>query len=389
MAKQKQTTDVHSIRALRSDKAESLAPYIERFAAAKGLKTPNAIATYFGINPNTLLDILDIGQCRSYQSTKAMCDGLRIPIGEQRAFYEKYGGFHLDSHHVIDNLIAGKILFSKALSDLAQLNDKELSELLAPLKTPLSTCKQWMRTGSKDMPAFSKIRLLASAQIFDLTHEQAEKFCEKAGCFLDTKHIIKRLSDEKNSLTFGDAVKGLVTLRYDSVAAFSRDKKIDPETGQRWCKGKIPRQALVTLIDEAGLKGDEAKILLSRGGFYIDAAHINQAFKQSGSHSDFLDAVKSVYGMKDGDFGVDEGTVQRGRPGHARHVTTEIKTFVKEFITAAKFVTAAKQHPDLNICWDTYKHVCARFSGHRDGTQASAMYMRQMEEEHHRQLRQR
>ncbi|MCE2926722.1 MAG: hypothetical protein LW823_03635 [Rickettsiales bacterium] len=374
---------IEGLRALRIDDARMLSKRIEHFAQSRGLKTIHAQAEFLGINYQTLLNILETERCGTYDVTLKLCDKLGISTSERRKFFEDYSDYHFDAQHVLDDLKQKKILFSKALSDLSQFSDKPLAELFAPLseekRTPLSTIKQWMRTGSDDLPPLSKIRILAT-KVFDLSRQQQELLCECAGCFVDLKHLEKKLVSEPPAISAADAARGLITLCADSTTAYARNKKIDPETASRWASGKATRKALINLLKEAQEREETTldinaqRKLLERHGFYLNIEHVMEKFKDSAKLYDFIDAIKSTLEMTDADFGVQEGTVQRGRGA---------KALTKEETAATYFhhiSMSPKAPPDIKSYWDTYKNIAARYLSIPETGQQADLFDRNMNE---------
>lgn len=326
------------------------------------------LAKYYGVTESTMRSIVDGIPLQRHSIAKTLSEKLEIPDSYQRRFFER-AGFYVDDQHVMDHLQAQAISFPKALRSLLQIRDKTAKELAPSLSVPYTSLAAWTQeTQGRAMPS-SKVRKLAS--LLDLAPDHSEIFCEAGGCFMDSRHIAKRLRE--GAISIGQATHGLMTLKHDSIREFCDATGKDPDTVSLWCKGSITREGVLYLTGDAHLNDEDKKLFLEKAGFFLNAAHIKEKFAGSDRHDFLINAAKSTYGLRDEDLGVDTATLSNERT--FKH-TPKISTLVQEF-------RAIENHaPEFKECWEVYKKVCSRFLGHGSVGHRADVFFEQMDAEY-------
>jgi hypothetical protein len=152
------------------------------------------------------------------------------------------------------------------------------------------------------------------------------------------------------------------------------------ETVARW-GSHITRSRLKILIGD--LPVDDQRYVMKESGHYLDPKHITEELKGTSDPVTFIEAFKDVFDLTDNDFGVGHGTIDKQRQ---RDGDTLLRSLVKQFVTVEKSHVPQAFKSQMKECWNAYKQVCARHEGRIDGSQASDLFMRQMEEERARQI---
>jgi DNA-binding XRE family transcriptional regulator len=354
---------------------QSLGNAIKKFGAAHNATTYYALGKLFSIRDITMKLIVETGRVSERRFAVAMADRMNLAGVEREDFFLKTG-WHVDKEHIIKTLKDKTMPLSRAIASLCAMEDKSEEDMYTFLKVPQTTFNGWVSKIAPRDPGRIEMLKMAGKKCFKLDRKQTEVFLEAADCFIDKAHVVDALRD--NRINILRAGKALMETDAGSVADYAEKIHKKPNTVARWGHTPIPRDRLKILVSDLPIA--DQRYFMERAEHFLDPKHIAESIKLASNPSAFIDAFKDVYGLTERDFGVGHPTLNGQRRGnHGVRMDTLVK----------QFVTVEEDHPQVKSCWDAYKHTCARHAGHRDDTHASDLFLRQMDEEHARQMRQR
>lgn len=343
-----------------------------QFGLSRGASSYYKLGLLYDVSEAAIKHIVEKGEVSEYAYAKKIAGKMGL-FGKARKDFFLRAGWLEDKEHAIEALREKKAPLWMAILSLCAAQGKTEEDMRSFLQVPQGTYHGWVNSTTQRNPPREYMLKMAGDKCFDFNREETEIFLEAADRFIDKAHVVSALRGKR--IVPLRAAKGFMEIEAGDITEYAKKIKEKRPTVASWCCVSIPRERLIALISD--LPVEDQRYVMERSGHFLDPKHVAERFKDSSDPTMYIMAFKDMYDLGSDGFGISKTSITSHRNASQK---PKVESLIKQF------ATVEKEHPEMKDCWDAYKLTCARFAGHEDGSQASALYMRQMTEGRQAQL---